>query len=76
MSRLLTRATAAALATAALIAIGLLYAYPLAGGPGSVQDFTAPFFRRLESVRADREGQVVAYFDAARRLAEGIVETF
>lgn len=37
-------------------------------------DFTEAFFRDLRATRNQRKAQVIAYFDAARRLAESIVD--
>ncbi len=50
----------------------------LAAVPGqehepAAADFTEPFFRKLAEVRQKRRTQVSAYFDAVRRLADGIV---
>ncbi len=43
----------------------------------AVRDFTEPFYRKLADVRSKRKSQVTAYFDAVRRLAEGIAhDTF
>lgn len=57
-----------------LTAIGLLSASADRAHRPVQGDITEPFFRKLETVRADRKVQVVAYFEAARRLAEGILE--
>ncbi len=57
-----------------LTAIGLLSAGADRAHRPVQGDTTEPSFRKLVAARADRKAQVVAYFDAARRLAEGIVE--
>lgn len=62
---------------AVLVAVVLLAAIPGQERQPAVRDFTEPFYRKLADVRSKRKGQVMAYFDAVRRLAEGVAhDTF
>ncbi len=57
-----------------LVALGLARAMPDRFRQSAVSDITEPFFRRLKAARTDRKAQVAAYFEAVRRLAEGVTE--
>lgn len=73
MSRF-SKCVAASVAVGTLVVVGMLSARnggaqrPVAG------DFTEAFFRELRAARSQHEAQVIAYFAAARRLTEGILE--
>ncbi len=62
---------------AVLVAVGLLAAIPGRERQRAVRDFKEPFYRKLADVRSKRRSQIIAYFDAVRRLAEGVAhDTF
>ncbi len=73
MSRITKYAVAVAIAGVPA-AIGLRITRPTGVQPPAWGDVAGPFFERLATARGERKAQIVAYFQAARRSAEGVLE--
>lgn len=63
----------ALLIAAALTATALVNTRPGSARSEAADSYTLPFFRQLAATRTERKAQVISYFHAARRQAEGTV---